>query len=199
MTDSHTASPQESALARTVTDKLAPATWITLVTVLVGWHAAAWSGLAWAVLGILFAAVIPLLVIKYGIRKDHWADRHLGAKKGRLVVMVAILVSVGVGIALLVGLDAPREVVALIATMLITLAVLAVITTVWKISVHQAVSAGAAIMLAQTYGSWMLLLYLLVGLVGWSRVALGDHTRGQALTGTLLGAVVAAASFALLR
>jgi membrane-associated phospholipid phosphatase len=38
-----------------------------------------------------------------------------------------------------------------------------------------------------------------VGLIGWSRVRLGDHTTGQVLAGTLLGVPLAAAAFAFLR
>lgn len=47
--------------------------------------------------------------------------------------------------------------------MLVTLAVLMAITTVWKISVHAAVSSGAVAMLVIAYGSVMLIGYALVG------------------------------------
>ncbi|MFF8994678.1 phosphatase PAP2 family protein [Streptomyces sp. NPDC014983] len=48
-------------------------------------------------------------------------------------------------------------------------------------------------------GLWALCGYALVALVGWSRVALRDHTPGQVIAGTILGSAVAAAVFALLR
>ncbi|MBY8842040.1 hypothetical protein [Streptomyces sp. SP2-10] len=83
--------------------------------------------------------------------------------------------------------------------MLATLAALALVTLAWKISVHQAVSAGAVIMLAQTYGSWALCGYALVAVVGWSRIELRDHTTGQVIAGTILGSAVAAVVFAALR
>jgi membrane-associated phospholipid phosphatase len=40
--------------------------------------------------------------------------------------------------------------------------------------------------------------YLLVALLGWSRVALGDHTTAQAVGGTVLGAAAAALAYVML-
>ncbi|MFF8481927.1 phosphatase PAP2 family protein [Streptomyces antibioticus] len=189
----------ESRLARRITDWLEPKNWIIAVTLMVGWHTAEWTGAAWGAVGALFAAVIPIAFIKYGIKKGYWGDRHVGAKPARLVVMAVILLSVATGIALMAAAGAPRTMVALIVTMLVTLATLALITFTWKISVHQAVSAGACAMLVQTYGAWMTLGFLLVVVVGWSRVELRDHTRNQVIAGTILGAFVAAAIFHLAR
>ncbi|CAL9586033.1 hypothetical protein SUDANB106_05143 [Streptomyces sp. enrichment culture] len=191
--------PAESKLARRITDWLEPKNWIIAVTLLVGWHTAQWNGMAWGVVGALFAAVIPITFIKYGIRKGYWGDRHVGAKPARLVVMAVILLSVATGIALMIAAGAPHTVIALIVSMLVTLAILTGITVAWKISVHQAVSAGACAMLIQTYGVWMAVGFLLVVVVGWSRVELRDHTRNQVIAGTILGTIVAATVFHLAR
>ncbi|MFJ2175955.1 phosphatase PAP2 family protein [Streptomyces sp. NPDC087851] len=191
--------PAESALARRITDWLEPKNWIIAVTLLIGWHTAQWVGMAWGAVGALFAAVIPITFIKYGMRKGHWGDRHVGAKPARLIVMAVILLSVTAGILLMIIAGAPRTMTALIASMLITLAILALITVAWKISVHQAVSAGACAMLVQTYGAWMALGFLLVLIVGWSRIELRDHTRNQVVAGTVLGTTVAAAVFQVAR
>ncbi|RZD89307.1 hypothetical protein C0Q60_03600 [Streptomyces albidoflavus] len=187
----------ESLLARRITDWLEPKNWIIVVTLLIGWHAAQWVGVAWGVIGALFAAVIPMAFIKRGIRKGRWGDRHVGAKRARLIVMAVILLSVSLGITLMVFFGAPRMMVALVVSMLVTLAILAAITLAWKISVHQAVSAGACAMLVQAYGPWMAFLFLLVAIVGWSRIELQDHTRNQVIAGTILGAIVAAEVFSL--
>jgi membrane-associated phospholipid phosphatase len=185
--------------ARFITDAFEPKNWILAVTVLIGWHADRLAGIGWGLLGALFAAVFPVLFIKYGMRRGRWADRHVGVKQHRLIVMTFIIASVATGIALLATLGAPREVTAMIVAMLITLVALMAITTKWKISVHAAVSSGATAMLAMAYGPWMLAAYALVAIVGWSRTALKDHTPAQVLAGTILGAAVAAATFALLR
>ncbi|MEN8654363.1 hypothetical protein ABCR94_28145 [Streptomyces sp. 21So2-11] len=197
MTDTTTGA--ESKIARIITDWLEPKNWILAVTLLIGWHAGGWAGLLWGAEAALFAAIIPILYIKHGVKQGRWGDRHVGAKPARLLVMAVILSSVAVGIGLMVVGNAPQAMIALVASMLITLAVLMAITVVWKISVHQAVSAGASAMLVLTYGPWMLFAFALVVIVGWSRVELADHTRNQVIAGTILGTAVAAATFSLLR
>ncbi|HEV2347928.1 MAG TPA: hypothetical protein VGS97_27825 [Actinocrinis sp.] len=192
-----TTAPTRSA--RFVTDAFEPKNWIIALTVLVGWHVDRIAGIGWGLLGALFAAVLPIRFIKFGMRRGRWADRHVGVKQHRLIVMTFIIASVATGIALMATLGAPRAMVALIVSMLTTLAALMAITTKWKISVHAAVSSGAVVLLTLTYGPWMLLLYPLVALVGWSRIALKDHTPAQVAAGALLGAAVAAATFLLIR
>jgi membrane-associated phospholipid phosphatase len=195
-----TTSPvSERSFAKRVTDGLEPKNWILGLTVLVGWHADRFAGIGWGLLGALFAAVLPIMFIKFGMKRGKWADRHVGVKAHRLIVMTFIIASVTTGIVLMATLGAPRIMIALIAAMLTTLAALMAITTAWKISVHAAVSSGAVAMLAIVYGPPMLAAYGLVALVGWSRVKLGDHTRNQVLAGAVLGAAIAAGTFLAIR
>ena len=191
--------PPESRAARLVTDYFEPKNWILVVTLLVGWHADKLAGVGWGLFGAVFAAVIPVLFIKVGIKRGTWADRHLGVRQQRLVVLVFIICSVTTGTLLMSLLGAPSAMVALIAAMVATLVVIMAITFAWKISVHAAVSSGSVAILALTYGPWLLAAYPLVALIGWSRIALRDHTPAQVVAGAALGAVVAAATFAGLR
>ena len=185
--------------ARQVTDLLEPKNWIIAVTAGIGWHSGHLAGIGWGLLGALFAAVLPTLFIKRGMRRGRFADRHVGARDHRLTVMAFIIASVTTGVCLQAFLGAPRPVFALTVTMLAAITVLMAITVKWKISVHCAVSSGATIMLALTYGPAMLTLYALVGLVAWSRTELKDHTPAQAAAGTLFGAALSAVIFLALR
>jgi len=74
-----------------------------------------------------------------------------------------------------------------------------VITLWWKISVHAAIAAGAATVLLLVFGLALLVVWLLVALIAWSRVQVGDHTPAQVLAGIALGIVVNATIFPLLR
>ncbi|GAA3791881.1 phosphatase PAP2 family protein [Streptomyces chiangmaiensis] len=200
-TDAATASPaakphQARPVAHAISEWLHPKTWIVLVSLLTGWHAHRYAGLGWSLITILFAAVIPMLFIDSGIRRGRWDDRNVGARNARLLVMAVIIASVLIGIALIALFSGPTSLIALTVTMMTTLAILAVITVAWKISVHQAVSAGAVAIAAVIYGPWMLLGFIPVAVVGWSRIALRDHTPAQVTAGTIVGALVAGAVFA---
>lgn len=181
--------PGGKSFARYVTDILEPQNWIIATALFVGWHSDRLAGAGWGLLGALFAAVLPTVFIRYGMRRGHWADRHVGARDHRLIVMAFVIASVGTGLGLLTGLGAPHPVIALAVTMLAAVAVLMAITVMWKISVHCAVSSGATVVLALTWGAPWFALYVLVGLVAWSRARLKDHTRAQAAAGLLLGAL----------
>lgn len=187
----------ENRAARAVTDGLEPKNVILAVCLVLG---AAQDdmlvGLAWAVHAIVFAAVIPMAYIKYGIRSGRWQDRHVGQRERRLHLIPVIMASVGVAIAAMVFLDAPAQMTALVVAMLATLGAILPVTAFWKISVHTSVSAGAIAMLAVGVSAWWAVLAPLVAVIGWSRVVLRDHTLGQVVAGAVLGAFVAGGAFA---
>ena len=68
-------------------------------------------GLAWGAVAAVFAGVLPTVFINRGIRDGRWADRNVGAKRPRLIVLSFIIASVAVGLALMVGLGAPERAV----------------------------------------------------------------------------------------
>ncbi len=181
-----------------VTYLLEPKNWIIATTLGVGWHAGGWPGLGWGAVAALFAGVLPMAFIKRGIKRGQWDDRNVGARGPRLAVLAFIAASVAVGLAVLLSLGAPTELSGYIGCMLGSVAVLAAITTVWKISIHCAVASGSVTLLALLYGPWLLPAYLLVALTGWARVRVRDHTVAQVVAGSVLGAVAGIVSYAVI-
>ena len=186
------------AWARRVTYWLEPKNWLIVTVLAIGWRADGRAGLGWGLLAVLFTAVLPTLFISSGVRRGLWNDRNVGARGPRLVVLTFITASVAVGLVLLVVLRAPFLLVGYLAFMLASVAVLALVTTVWKISIHCAVASGSVTILALTYGPLVLLGYVLVALLGWARVAVSDHSVAQVVAGSVLGAVAAALAYAVL-
>jgi membrane-associated phospholipid phosphatase len=186
------------AWARRCTYWLEPKNWLIVTVVAIGWHADGRAGIGWGLLAALFTAVLPTLFISRGVRRGRWSDRNVGARRPRLLVLAFIIASVAAGLILLLVLDAPRLLTGYLAFMLGSVAVLAVITTVWKISIHCAVAAGSVTILALTYGPLVLLGYALVAVLGWARVEVKDHTVAQVVAGSLLGALAAAGAYAVL-
>jgi membrane-associated phospholipid phosphatase len=184
--------------ARRCTYWLEPKNWLIVTVMAIGWHADGRAGLAWGLLAALFAAVLPTLFISYGVRRGQWSDRNVGARRPRLVVLAFITASVATGLILLLLLGAPRLLTGYLAFMLASVALLAAISTVWKISIHCAVASGSVTILALLYGPPVLAAYVLVALLGWSRVVLEDHTVAQVVVGSVLGAAAAALAYAAL-
>jgi membrane-associated phospholipid phosphatase len=187
-----------AALAERVTYLLEPKNWIIATVIIVGWHADGVAGLGWGLLAAFFAGVLPTLFITRGIRRGRWDDRNVGAKRPRLIVLTFITASLAAGLALLVALGAPPELSGYFGCMLVSVAVLAAITTVWKISIHCAVACGSVTILGLMYGPQLIPGYVLVALTAWSRVVLKDHTTAQVIAGCVLGAAAAAITYAII-
>ncbi|HZR55076.1 MAG TPA: phosphatase PAP2 family protein [Streptosporangiaceae bacterium] len=189
---------RQQSIARRCSYLLEPKNWLVVTLLGLGWRfdpAARAAGLCWGALAAVFAAAIPMVFIGHGVRNGRFADRYVGARGPRLLVLAVILASIGMGLALLVLLGAPRQLAGYLVFMLCSVALLALLTTVWKVSIHCAVSAGSVVVLARAFGPALLALFALVALVGWSRVALRDHTVVQAVAGTVLGGATAAVAY----
>jgi membrane-associated phospholipid phosphatase len=177
---------------------LEPKNWLIATVVLIGGHADGLAGAGYGVLAALFVAVLPTMFILHGVRRGRWADRNVGERRPRLIVLGFITASVATGLTLLILLGAPRVLTGYLAFMLASLALLALVTLVWKISIHSAVASGSMAILCLSYGPLLLPGYLLVALLGWARVAMADHTIAQVVAGALLGAAAAVAAYAVI-
>ena len=177
---------------------LEPKNWIIATVVAIGWHADGVAGLGWGLLAAFFAAILPTLFITRGVRRGRWDDRNVGTKRARLLVLSFITASFAAGLILLAALGAPAQLTGYFGCMLVSIAALAAITTVWKISIHCAVASSSVTLLSLIYGAWLVPAYLLVALTAWSRVAVKDHTTAQVIAGCVLGAAAAVVTYAVI-
>ena len=192
---------ERSRLARAATELLAPAVLVSVLLVLLGWHSTGFrlQGLALGAVAAVFESILPFAYIVRGVRRGELTDRHVGDRTQRLRPLLVAFGSVVVGAVVLLLLAAPRDLLAAVAAGGVGLLVAAAINHFWKMSIHSAVAAGACVILMLVFGPELLVTAVLVGLVGWSRVRLGDHTWPQVLAGYAIGALVAGVVFAALR
>ncbi|WP_069165743.1 phosphatase PAP2 family protein [Nocardia altamirensis] len=193
MTETTTA---QARAARVITELGAPWMINILTSVIAG---AALDALAWGVFVATISGVIPMLVILTGVQRGVASDHHVTEIRERHWVIPAILAIVCVGLVVEIVRDAPRELIAWTVSALVVLIGIGIVTVLgkWKVSVHTAVGAGTTVLLAMIASPWFLLALPLTAVIGWSRVWLGDHTRGQVIVGALLGAVLAAVTYLL--
>ncbi len=185
--------------AKVLSEVFAPWVLVIVLSGAVAWQAthAVLPATVWGLVIALTSSVIPMGVIVWGAQRGRWDGHHVRDREGRLVPFLALIVLSGLGLALLVVLDAPWLLVALDIAMLVCLLVTGAITIWWKVSMHAAVAAGAVAILAVTYTPWLWTLLPVGGAVCWSRVRLQDHTTAQVTVGSVLGVLVGGGVFAL--
>jgi membrane-associated phospholipid phosphatase len=163
------------------------------------WAAAAsFGGLAawaWATAHVGVAVAAPVLFLLRLRRAGRIEDLELTRRSERALPLRFTLWCGGLAWAGLAAAGAPRLLAASAGASWLTYAAIFAITTRWKISVHCATAAGAA-MLAWSLGGTALPLALGVPLMAWSRLRLRRHTPAQAIAGAALGAALFAAALA---
>nr|WP_239152477.1 hypothetical protein [Virgisporangium aliadipatigenens] len=156
------------------------------------------AGVAWGAFAVVFTAAVPYAIIWFGVRRGTLTDHHIGQREQRRKPLLMGLAVVLLGIAALVVLRAPRELIAMVVVMFVVGLGATAVNHYWKLSIHAAVASGSVAALVLAFGPVWLAGAVLVALVGWSRVVLRDHTTAQVLVGAVAGAVSAGPTFALM-
>jgi membrane-associated phospholipid phosphatase len=170
-----------------------PTVLLAVLYPVVGALAAGWPGVGWSLVGMVFTVAIPAAIVDIGVRQGRYTDHHLSRREQRAVPLGLSAASVLVGLAVLALAGAPRSIVALQVSVLVTVLVVTVVTLVWKVSLHVAVVGAAACVLTLLGGGWWALSWLAVPVVGWARLRLTAHTPAQVVVGCVLGALVTGA------
>lgn len=185
-------------MARLVTEVMSPIVLLAVVVLIVAVDSAGVSrGMALGLVAFFFTGGFPYGLVLIGVRRGLFTDHHISRREQRPRIMAIALASAVAGLAILRWLDAPRALFTLLAAMVAGLVIAIGITSFWKISLHAAVAAGTVASLAVQVSPWWLLLVPLVGLTGWARVEIGDHTPVQVVVGAIVGAVIATGVLAL--
>lgn len=146
----------------------------------------AWT---WGAVYVLVGVLVPFLYVVRLVRKGQIRDIHVRVREERRQPLLVTLVCAGAGLLLLALGRAPGAVTAIAATLWLQVVTIFFITLKWKISVHTAAAAGAA-MVARTLLGTTLPLLVVVPLVAWSRVCLRHHTLPETAAGAFLGSTV---------
>jgi membrane-associated phospholipid phosphatase len=134
------------------------------------------------------------------VRKGRLSDKHVVVHSQRRLPLLVILASTAAGTIGLAVAGAPRELLALIASMVASLLLAVPVTLIarWGISIHALVAAGTIAALTVIYGPLISLGWPMVIAVAWARVQLREHTIGQVVAGALVGAGATGILFPLL-
>ncbi|MCU0498596.1 MAG: hypothetical protein MUF87_14690 [Anaerolineae bacterium] len=147
--------------------------------------------LLWALTYILLVCILPIVYIALMVRRGQITDIHMKLRHQRFRPFIVSLICTTIAWWVLRFMGAPAVVPLLALFSLVQLAVMALITLVWQISLHAMSISGAAIALGFLFGGGAALLTLpLVILVGAARLKLKRHTPAQVIAGTILGVII---------
>lgn len=141
-------------------------------------------------------AFIPFLSILYFYRKN-MVDLYVSKRKARTPFFLIAIASYS--FATIIFLVANTKIMFLLALGYVLVStILMVINLFWKVSVHCAGVTGPIFSLIFVFGIYAIPLVLIIGLVGWSRIKLKNHTFAQTLAGTLIALTVGFIEYSIL-
>jgi membrane-associated phospholipid phosphatase len=185
--------PLRAQIARYVSTVLSPSVVSLPAVFLVALHnvSNALLAIGYTCLTLLFISVGPMAYIIVGVKLGKFTDIDVSKRSQRSGPFIFGLLSAFLGLVVLTLTHGPKNLQTVLMLLIISGLLMMVITFWWKISIHASSLAGTVTVLAYLYGNIVLPAYLLVILVGWSRVVLRRHTTTQVLAGSLLSIALA--------
>ncbi len=191
----------ESPWARLVSDLLSPpVVWLLLGTAIAIKFADTRSqALLWIAIYAVLIFVLPVSYIAWNVHRGKITDIHMKERRQRFGPFAFSIACSAIGWLVLRLMNTPEMVSAFALFSLLQLAVLAIITLVWQISIHAMSITGAVVAIGAIFGVPQALVVIpLVPLVGAARIKLHRHTPAQVVAGTILGGILPAVLFAIL-
>ena len=186
-------------LANFISIFIAPPTIAIVATVSFSLWSPIGLGLLSAPFSIFFCffcfAFIPFLSVLYFYRRKV-VDLYVSNRKTRTPFFLIAITSYS--FAALIFLVTNTKIMFLLALGYILVSIiLMVVNLFWKVSVHSAGVTGPIFSLIFVFGINAVPLTLIVGLVGWSRIKLKNHTFAQTLAGSLIALTVGFAVYSM--
>ncbi|MFA9407590.1 MAG: hypothetical protein ACERKJ_01990 [Candidatus Dadabacteria bacterium] len=176
--------------ARIVSGVLSPLSIAIAAVAVAGYAINDESALSWIALYIALSILPPTLYIMYLVRKGIVTDFHLNVRKERTKPFLIMTANTAVVFLVMLLLGAPKLILIVIATAVLQLFFMLLITLRWKISGHCTAVAGLVVLALALFGENLLPSTLLLPLVAWSRIRLKRHTPAQTVAGSFIGAVI---------
>lgn len=155
-------------------------------------------GLLYAPFNILFCffCFVPFVSILYYYRKNV-VDLYVSKRRMRTPFFLIVITSYSFG-TIIFSVTNTKIMFLLALGYIIDSIILMVINLFWKVSVHCAGVTGPIFSLIFVFGINALPLSLIIGIVGWFRKKLKNHTFAQTLVGTLISLTVGFSIYSML-
>lgn len=179
-------------LANFISVFIAPPTMVIVTTIVFSFWSPIGLGSLSIPLSILICffcfAFFPFLAIIYFYQKKN-IDLYISKREARTPFFLIAIASYTLGTILFLFTHTKIMFILALASLIVSLLLL-VINLFWKISIHCAGVTGPIFALVFVFGVNALPLTSIIGLVGWSRITLKNHTFAQTLAGTIISLIV---------
>ncbi|MEJ2281023.1 MAG: hypothetical protein P8X97_03785 [Candidatus Bathyarchaeota archaeon] len=198
--DSNSKTEISKELANFISIFVAPPTVAIIATV----SFSLWSPIGLGLLSAPFSIILcflcfvffPFLSILYFYRKKV-IDIYISKRNKRTPFFLIAILSYSSAAIIFLATNTKIMFLLALGSLVVSL-ILMGINWYWKVSIHCAGVTGPIFALVYVFGINALPLTPIVGLVGWSRIKLKNHTFAQTLAGTLIALVVGIPIFAIL-
>ena len=157
------------------------------------------QAITWAVVYGLLVCLLPIVYVAWMVRRGSITDLHMRVREQRLRPFLVSIVCTTIAWWVLRFMGAPGIVPLFALFSLVQIAVMAVITLVWQISMHMMSITGVMVAAFAFFGPvWAILVIPLIVLVGVARIKLKRHTLAQVVAGCMVGIIVPVLLFAVM-
>lgn len=148
------------------------------------------AALLWAMIYVIFVSIAPILYILIQVRRGNITDMHMPLREERIRPFIVSLVTAVFAAFLLYIIHASTIMRLFTISSLIQLIIMALITTVWQISIHSVSVSGMVVTAGALFGvNTAIVLAPIILLVAVARLRLRRHTRAQVITGIFVGTI----------
>ena len=138
----------------------------------------------------IFGAILPLSSTYYLVRRGIIPDIYASIRETRTEPFLWAMASYLLGVTVLLYLNAPLAVTALMACYFGNAVIMLIITLRWKISIHAVGVSGPITALVFQLGAKMIPLFFILFPVAWARVELKAHSKRQVAAGAILSGLL---------
>ena len=180
------------SIARLISDIFNPflVSFITIVLLVIHTTTSPASAFTWATIALVLSVVPVFSFIVYQVRRKKMESIFPEGQVQRRAVYVLASVLAAIGCGVMWYFNAPRLLTISFIAGLTAVVIFMVINLWWKISLHTAFMAAAAVVLTLVFGVKAAWVFVLLPLVAWSRLELKLHTPAQVTAGAVLAAAI---------
>lgn len=176
-------------IALLVSHLLSPIILATILLLVTPWRD---SSVRWSesVVAALFTTIIPWLILAGAKLRGKVTDMHVTVRHQRHRIYAYTAGLILCGLLVLQLMDAGAGIFIEVLSILLGLAVVAVINIWWKVSVHLAVGTYVILQIAGAQSALMPLILCFIAVLSWARIRSFQHTATQVCGGVAVGVVI---------